>query len=578
METSIFQNNKTMRKYYLILAAVFTLMACERKADPDVIIPDSTEAMEGYVSYSDPALIVDDSQGAVTLDPNIDNSVLSPVQSLDINWTASGRRVLESTIMKLGSYGGSIGTTIAGALSPILSKELFGPDPDSQEIMMLRSLQECTRQMDSKLDLIIRNTELLYWKLDEVELNALMDKFIVTKHHLESVKELNNFTYALLDATSDPKEQYKIIDNWAKAVVNGNTAYLEVSNILREVMDYNYKYNGVNVNFCAAIDLFVFSSVAWELSGYDYREAFRAQIACEISRASILLYTFYTMTLNDNPYAATSMNNIIKNLELLEKFIDESAVVHHDDYAILQLPGHHVKWRVDGLNKRARSVRECCDQNNYAQAYLTSMGYLWAACYRDGVVWEAIHYQWDDDRESDEHIAAPAFEMQQFTEEEIKAIVNYYMPAYPDITLLDAIQDGGIVISEDLLGSGNAWLATSDTEIKMYTMSTENHRTTWVFLANYWPLKEKLTPEPVSQEPRPDYNIVYTDNYNKGTSQFHNACVEETWFESSNMSWITRIWHQRFFFRQPDTFYFPDENLLFFSQHSKYSYKTPYEN
>lgn len=566
-----------MRKYYLILAAVFTLMACGRNADPDVVIPENTEAIESYVSYSDPSLVVDDDHGAMTLDPIIDNTVMNPAQSMDIDWTASGRKVLDATISKLGSYGGSIGSVIAGALSPILSKELFGPDPDSQEIVMLKSLLESTRQIDSKLELIIRNTELLYWKLDEVELNALIDKFIVTKHHLESIKDLNNFTYALLDATSDPKEQYKIIDNWAKEVVNGNTAYLEVSNILREVMDYNYKYNGVNVNFCAAIDLFVFSSVAWELSGYDYREAFRAQIACEISRASILLFTYYTMTLNDNPYATTSINNVIKNLTLLEKFIDESAVVHHDDYAILQLPGHHVKWRVDGLNKRAKSVRECCFEDNYAQAYLTSMGYLWASCYRDGVVWSAIHYQWDDDREDDDHIASPSFAKQQFTEDEIKAIVNYYITAYPDITLLDAIQDGGIVISDELLGSGNAWLGTSDTEIKMYTMSTEGNKTEWVFLANYWPLKEKLSPEPVSQEPRSDYNIAFRDDYNKGTSQFHNACRKEVWFDPSIMQEITRTWHFRFFFRQPDTFYFPDENLLFFSQHSKYSYKTQYE-
>lgn len=567
-----------MKKLSFIFATLVATVACNQKVDPDVIIPDPVESITDYILYEDPTTVVSDSLGAMTIDPEIDYTVLKPVQGMDVDWNAAGKKVLDAAIKKLGSYGGSIGTTIAGVISPILSKELFGPDPESQEIILLRSLLESTRQMDSKLDLIIRNTEMLYWKLDEMELNELINKFIETKHHLESIRDLNNFTYALLDATSDPKEQYKIIDNWAKVVVNGNTAYLEVPNILREMMDFNYKYNGVNVNFCAAIDLFVFSSVAWESSGYDYREAFRAQIACEISRASILLFTFYSMSLNDNPFAKTSMDQIVKNLELLDKFVDEAAVVRHPDYAILQLPGHHVKWRIDGLDRRARSVRECCDQNNYAQAYLTSMGYLWAACYRDGVVWSAIHYQWDDDREDDDHIAAPSFEKQQFTEAEIKAIVNYYITAYPDITLLDAIQDGGLVIREDLLGSGNAWLATSDTEIKMYTMSTENHRTTWIFLANYWPLKEKLTLEPVSQEPRPDYNIVYTDNYNIGTSQFHNACVEETWFEASNMSWITRIWHHRFFFRQPDTFYFPDENLLFFSQHSKFSYKTQYED
>lgn len=567
-----------MKKFFLFFATLVAAVACIHKVDPDVTVPDKTEAIEEYTPYGDPTIAVSDSLGATTLDPNIDNTVVKPVQTLGVDWTASGRRVLDATIMKLGSYGGSIGSTIAGALSPILSRELFGPDPDAQEIIMLKSLLEATKQMEAKLDLIIQNTEKIYRRLDEIELNTLIDKYLATKRHLESVKDLNDFTYALLDATSDPKEQYNIIDKWAKTVVNGNTAYLEVSNILREIMDYSYKYNGVNVNFCAAIDLFVFSSVAWESSGYNYREAFRAQIACEISRASILLFTYYAMTLNDNPFATTSMNAIVKNLETLDKFIEESAVVRHDDYAILQLPGHHVKWRVDGLTQRAKSVRECCVRDDYAQAYLTSMGYIWAACYREGVVWSAIHYQWEDDREDDDHIAAPSFEKQQFTGDEIKAIVNYYITAYPDITLLDAIQDGGIVISDELLGSGNAWLGTSDTEIKLYTMSTENHKIGWIFLANYWPLKEKLSPEPVSQEPKSNYNIAYKDDYSKGTSQFHNAGIDEKWYDSSTNTWITRTWHLRFFFRQPDTFYFPDENLLFFSQHSKYSYKTQYED
>lgn len=567
-----------MKRFFIIFATLAAAIACNDKLDPDVEIPDPIDAMEDYVPYGDPTLAVGDNLGAISLDPDIDNTVATPADLLGIDWTAAGKKVLDAAIDKLASYGGTIGSTIAGILSPILSEELFGPEPTSEEVVLLNTVLENIHQLDAKLDLIIQNTEKIYKRLDEMELNTLLDKFTTARHHLESVRDLNDFTFAMLYSTSDPKEQYDIIDDWAKTLVNGNSAYLEVNNILREIKDYSYAYNGVNVNFCAAIDLFVFSSVAWEASGYNYREAFRAQICTEITRASILLYSYYSMKFKNTTYAKTSMDNIVKNLELLDKFIEESAVVRNPNYAVLQLPGHHVKWRVDALCKRAKSVKECCDQNNYANAYLTSMGYLWAACYRDGTVYSQVHYQWDDEREDNDHIASPAFAKQQFTEEEIKAIVNYYMPAYPDITLLDAIQDGGIVINDDLLDAGNAWLATSDTEIKMYTMSTENNRTTWVFLANYWPLKEKLSPEPVSQEPRSDYNIVYTDNYTSGSSQFHNACKVETWFDDSLNQNVTRTWHYRFYFRSPDTFYFPDENLLFFSQHSKYDYKTQYED
>lgn len=567
-----------MRKFLILISVLLTAMACDRNLDPEVETPDPIEAIEDYAPYVDPTLAVGDNLGAETLDPKIDNTVVQTDQFIGIDWTAAGKKVLDAAIDKLASYGGTIGTTIAGILSPIISEELFGPEPASEEMIMLNNVLENIHQMDAKLDLIIQNTEKIYKRLEELELNTLLDKFITTRHHLESVRDLNDFTYAMLSATSDPKEQYRIIDEWSKTFVNGNSAYLEVNNILREITNYSYTYNGVNVNFCAAIDLFVFSGVAWEASGYNYREAFRAQISTEITRASILLYAYYSMKFGNSTYAKTSMDNIVKNLEMLKAFVEDSAVLRHPDYAVLQLPGHHVKWRVDALCKRARSVRECCFENNYANAYLESAGYLWAACYRDGMVYSQVHYQWDDDREDNDHIASPAFEKQQFTEEEIKAIVNYYMPAYPDITLLDAIQDGGIVINEDLLGGGNAWLATSDTEIKMYTMSTENNRTTWLFLANYWPLKEPLSPEPVSQEPRSDYRIVYTDNYTSGSSQFHNACKVETWFDESLNKNVTRTWHFRFFFSSPDTFYFPDENLLFFSQHSKFSYKTEYED
>ena len=577
---SFLSDLQTLPKIILSLLCVFLIISCNENDELEQNWTDDFETLSDYTPYTDPTEAMDDRLGSYFLNPSVDHSITPIVHGTNgFDWNSIGKKVLSSAITKLGSYGGSLGSTVAGILNPIISKELFGPNPESAEVKLLNTILQNLEAMDGKLDAIIETTERIYEKIDEVELNAILSAYTDVKHEYQTLQDLNNYAYALLTATSDPKEQSEIIENWANTPINGNAAYLEVNNLIRQFKDFNYKYNGVVVNYCSALDLFVFNNVAWESAGYDYREAFRAQAAAEIARGSYLLYAYYSLHLQDNPFAKSTLESIINNLKLMESFFGDSEVVRHPDYAILQLPNHHFKWCVGNLNRSAKSVTEKFSSSSTAYGWLLSRGYIWTACYRDGNATQAVHYQWNDGRTDDDHIASPEFMKQQFSNADLIAIVEYYRTLYPNFTLLQAIEAGGITVEQQYRpeGGSETYLGTSDTEILVYTDSDEGKNPpTHVVLDNYWDLASSIKDAAPLRSPEAgsmDVNIM--DSYDYGDYTWKNDVKKET--VNKNGKDITRTYHHHFFFFWPKTYDFPGDNLLFFAQHSKYSYKTDYD-
>lgn len=562
-----------MSKKIFFLLSFILVVSCTKDIEPENFWTDDFEELSDFTPYEDPTEAIDETLGAYFLNPTVDYSMTPIVQGGGgFDWKSIGKKAVNSAIAKLGSYGGSVGSTVAGFLSPIISKELFGPNPESTEVVLLNSILKNLEQMDRKLDVIMETTGLIYEKLDEVELNAILAAFTDIKHDYQTLHELNDFTYALLSATSDPQEHFSIIENWAKTPVNGNAAYLEVNNLTRKFKDFNYKYNGKVVNYCSAIDLFVFNNVAWETGGYDYREAFRAQAAAEIARGSYLLYAYYSMHLQENPFAKSSMESIVSNLKLMESFFESSEVVRHPEYAILQLPGHHVKWLVGNLNRSAKTVTEKFQSQATAYGYLMSRGYIWAACYRDGNVEQYVHYQWNAPANSE------PFMKQQFTNEELSAIVDYYRTLFPNFTLLDAIEAGGITIEDQYRPSNGSstYLGTSTTEILVYTDS-DTGNDTYLALDNYWDLSASIKDAAPLRSPGRRFAAVVEDSYTTGDYTWKNDVRKET--VNKDGKEVTRTYHHHFYFSSfsDPTYDFPGDNMLFFAQESKENYKTIYE-
>ena len=141
-----------MRNIFLSLLCVPLIFSCNRIDEPEHVWTDDFETLSGYTQYSDPSDAIDDSLGSYFLNPSVDHSITPFVQGTGgFDWNSIGKKVLSAAITKLGSYGGSIGSTIAGFLNPIISKELFGPNPESAEVKLLNTILTNLEAMDGKL-------------------------------------------------------------------------------------------------------------------------------------------------------------------------------------------------------------------------------------------------------------------------------------------------------------------------------------------------------------------------------------------------------------------------------------------
>ena len=390
-----------------------------------------------------------------------------PDMSINFDWTGLGSTLIKSSSYLIGYYiGGAAGGAVANQISPFLSNLLFGSEP-AQEVVLLNQVLSQLDVMDEKLDKILETTEALYKKMDEVQLNQIMAAFKTVQQHYLLIKQLNDFTYAKLATTSDEALMTQYINEWAATDVKGSAAYLSVMDLAQKIKEYDYLYNSTHINYCAAADLFVFSNAAWECSTYDYREAYRAQIAAELARSINLLLCYYDIQISTSPFAATNIQNIQKEADSLAEFFEESAVVRNPN-AVCILPGHNFEITPDAFdNKSIKSIRTeglTCSSNSAVHTY---QEWFWAADGAGDAVFVNQHYGMNFRlNQASSHV--DAFVANCLKHEDVEALINYFQTEYKanaSMTLADIFAKGGVDLTPISECGNELMLGTTETYI-----------------------------------------------------------------------------------------------------------------
>lgn len=483
-----------MKKLLFAIPLLLLTVACERAEvideveDPYQNIP-SIVISDSYTPYHMP-ILADDIQGhSLGLD-----SKFRPVQAGGFSWAGMGPAIMSGASTLIGYYfGGKPGATVANKLSDALSKMIFGVKP-AEEVVLLNQVLENLDGMDDKLDEILKSAEAIYRKLDEVQLNDIMAayKSVYTKYLV--FKQLNDFTYDLANSTNDLEEQTEIVTEWAKTYVNGSAAYIAVTDFLSSLKDFDYMYNGVHLNFFSAFDMIVLSNVAWECTSYDYRDAFRAEIATEVSRCLYLLTAYYDIRFSGKNSWKKNIRAVNSAAGIMEQFFNDCAVKRNPN-VVCVLPGHQFEITdspfVDPIFSITSSGLTCASQYQV----FTSKEWLYASSvYGPGDPhFTGVNGSNGSLVTANEHTGE--FDATCISNDAILALIEFYkddIEANRDLTLLDIFGYGGVLkvaLMEniELLG-----LCTDATVIIPLSRQEKSVSDPVIRVLELWPLNKPL--------------------------------------------------------------------------------------
>ena len=473
-----------------ILASGLATVSCEK----DNPIDNPTPGDKEWTEYNLPTICDSIPGTSIGLDLAVSEMPDTPNNGGSFDWTSLGSTVLKSSSYIIGYYiGGGAGGAVANQISPFLSNLLFGDKP-AQEVVLLNKVLAQLDVMDEKLDKILENTEALYKKMEEVHLNQIMAAYKSVQQHYLLIKQLNDFTYAKLATTSDEALLTQYVNEWATTDVKGSAAYLSVMDLAQKIKEFDYLYNGTHINYCAAADLFVFSNVAWECNSYDYREAYRAQIAAELSRSINLLLCYYDIQISTSPFAATNIQNLQKETESLAEFFENSAVVRNPN-AVCVLSGHSFEITTDAFdNKSIKSISTdgltCASEG----AVHTYQEWFWAADGAGDAVFVNEHYGMNFRlNQASSHVNT--FVANCLKHEDIQALINYFQPEYKadaSMTLSDIFAKGGVDITPLSEYGENLMLGSDATYILPLSKKEKSASPIAIALHKAWYLKYSL--------------------------------------------------------------------------------------
>lgn len=410
-------NNKLSRifAYILIPAFVCSCDITETHFTPQNFNWDITS----FTEYSDINSIGPDSLNFAA--NQVYQNEKPPYHVDGLSWAGMGTSLLTGCASGLGSF-----------LTNKLLSYAFSDLMQSEEVKLLNKVIKQLDEMDSKLDDLTSIAEGIYAKLDETELNEIIEAFNQVDLHLETFKRVNNFFYERLNnalaAGASDSEIASIVREWGNTTVNGTTAYIAAQSLASEILKFNYKYNGTAYNYCMVFDMIAFDSFPWERLGYDYREMYRATAAAELARSLYLSAAYY------KSYEATAsiQSDIIPCAEILSEFFAKSPVIRHYDEAICQINGAHVAIKLDALVQRKGFTQSFRGKYMNSDETITAEGEISAV-------------------PSKEETAA--YLASQLKDSEVQAIIAYYKAVHPyDYTLMDCFADGGMKVNPEFKG------------------------------------------------------------------------------------------------------------------------------
>lgn len=333
--------------------------------------------------------------------------------------------------------GISLATGAASGAASFLTGQLLSVvfsafmEDDQQKIM--KSLDGISNELNNLKAL---GYDLLN-KLDEMEMNELLGKFDAINADLNLFDEFNRSYFeqienAIRDGASE-KSLKEMVLEWGGTSINGWPAWLAVKDVINDVLNFNFKYNGINLNYCMVIDMLAFDMFPWESQGYDFRDMYRGETAAKIARCLYLAAAYFTVR---------GLPKYVEDIESyalsLEEYFEECAVQRRDSVAVCQIQNAHFILEKDALVERKgfyftesaridnwfRDPSKCMNESN-------------------SVLLEGLVSKIPDGNSTSRYYSG------QFTNNEIQSMINYYTPTHPyDYTLLDCLAEGGIIIPD----------------------------------------------------------------------------------------------------------------------------------
>lgn len=243
----------------------------------------------------------------------------------------------------LSYAGGKLGEYLYSIVDPseVSNKEL-------KEILTSISLKVDTIQ--AQLSTITNQLNEVCEQLRDIDATVVEIRNVLTaqvylnyRRDLIAINNLNKEYFEEVEgAVYDTVRLRETLDRWATETVNGNPSRLAAKNLA----DLLYDGSMTSADPCKVYDMIAYNTIPWESQGYDLRDEFRAADALIILRGLQLSYMYYL--LHDNHSMAQEVANTASNLA---KYYDYHSVVRHNDVAICQIRGAHLK-----LNKKIKDI------------------------------------------------------------------------------------------------------------------------------------------------------------------------------------------------------------------------------
>lgn len=458
-----------MVKVLICLSLPIFASSCE-KDKPNTIPDDFVWDIDSFVPYTESVSVGPDSSKIATSTPIYDRKEpgIPPVQADGLSWVSLGTSLLSGSVSGIGSF-----------ISNTILTKAFSSLMESEEVKLLNRVIDKLDKMDTKIDKISEIAESTYDIVVETELNTLISAFTGVNQHLSNLSDINDYYFELLENTvaagGDEESLKKVLNEWAHSSVNGSEAFLAVQSLAREIVQFNYKYNGSNFNYCMVFDLITYDNCPWEEVGYNIREMYRASASTVLAKSLYLSAAFYKMS-----NTTKSLDNLLDCARTLESYFKACNVVRHNNLAICQIKGAHFSVDRNALVKKS--------------------GFGWdtsleirerAITPKQAVAAEGLLLTPPSASEVDAYLAS------QLTNAEVKAIMSYYQAIHPyDYTLIDCFAEGGMVISDEFVSEytmipgtdevqslSEIYFGTAETNITIYCENDPDKHTSegWHF-------------------------------------------------------------------------------------------------
>lgn len=354
--------------------------------------------------------------GLLRLDSAMDQS------SEVISWSSIGTSIVTGAASGVGSFlAGQLLSTVFAAFMDDGQQEIMDAlDGISSELNNLKSLAN---------DILNR--------LDEMEMNDLMSKFDAINAKLSLFDEFNRSYFEQIENAikhdASEKELNEMVVEWGNTTIDGWPACVSAKDVVNDILNFRFQYNGVNINYCMVIDMLAFDMFPWESQGYDFRDMYRGETAAKIARCLYLSGAYY------------STRGLLKSVEGVEsyamslaEYFEACEVDRRNDYAVCQIQDAHFAMKRDALvQRKGFYFSEKPNYYNWQKDATKCMGE------KTSLLLEGKVSTIPDGKAADDYLS------NQLTNKEIQAIMKYYTPTHPyDYTLLDCLEQGGVVVPD----------------------------------------------------------------------------------------------------------------------------------